>query len=382
MDTAPTLSDHGPLAPILHDLRTQGAEPALLSLTDADAHAITLLREAVARGPVLARIPGEPTDAALAAMRDAVWPLGHLSAVYRVSAEGAVTCRTSGEKQPLAERVAGGPLTALHVRPRAEALSQPVTRAKFDTNAALWNGDPGSPGYGHYRWMRRLLAEVARPPKGTRTLDAGCGTGWVGLEAARLGAKVSAFDPSPAMVELARRNAQDIGVELDARVGFVEGAPFDQPFEIVLNSGVISSAPDPEVFLARLDALVAPGGLLVIGDINPRGRGFRRRRRTHLLLPVRELNGLLRPTIEKLLVARGYRIEARRFYQLSFPVPELMALAEQRRSSLLCGLMLAANRMAVGVDAALGSPFSGSFDSWILRARKASAPSTPAAPAR
>lgn len=377
MDIAPTLSDHGPLAPILQDLRTQGAAPAVLSLAGTDEHASTQLRDWVARGPVLARVPGEPTDAALAALRDAVWPLGHLSAVYRVAADGAISCRTSGEKLALPERVAGGPLAALHVRPRVEALSQPVTRAKFDANAALWNGDPGSPGYGHYRWMRRLLAEVARPPKGARTLDAGCGTGWVGLEAARLGAKVSAFDPSPAMVELAKRNAKDIGVELDARVGFVEGAPFDQPFEIVLNSGVISFAPDPEIFLARLDALVAPGGLLVIGDINPAGRGFRRRRRTHLLLPVRELNGLLRPTIEKLLVARGYRIEARRFYQLSFPVPELMAIAEKRRSSFACSLLLGSNRVACGVDAALGSPFSGSFDSWILRARKAPAGAAP-----
>jgi len=289
-----------------------------------------------------------------------------------------VRLRTPSEKTALTARVAGGPLVALHLRPRIEALSQPVTRAKFDANAAAWNGEPGAPGYGHYRWMRRLLAEVALPPRGARALDAGCGTGWVGLEAARLGAKVSAFDPSPAMVELARRNAKDLGLELDARVGFVEGAPFSEPFDIVLNSGVISFAPDPDVFLARLDALVAPGGLLVIGDINPAGRGFRRRRRTHVLLPVRELNGLRRPAVEKLLVARGYRIEARRFYQLSFPVPELMALAEKRRSGLACGLLLGCNRASSALDAALGSPFAGSFDSWILRARKAPARSAEA----
>jgi len=368
--SAPTVSEDGPLAPILADLRGQGAPPRVVELTAAAARAAETLRPVLAAGPVLAVLPGSPDEAALAVLRDGLWPQGHVSAYWRIDAEGRVTRRVAGETESLAGRAAPGPRTVLHVRPRAESLSQPVTRAKFDANAAGWNGNPGSPTYGHFRWMRRLLAELARPARGARAVDAGCGVGWVGIEAARLGATVAAFDPSPAMVELARANAQQTGVELDARVGFVEAAPFERPFDIVLNSGVISFAPDPQVFLQRLSALVAPGGLLVIGDINPLARGFRRRRRTRALLPVRELNGLPRAEVERLLIALGFRIEARRYYQLTWPVPELMAVAEQRGSAWACGLLLALNRAATVLDAALGSRCAGSFDSWILRARK------------
>ncbi len=354
----------------MQDVRAPGVQPALLEAAAPDDGAARAVHAALAQGPVLLTLPGHPDEPCLARLRNVLWPAGHLAALYRVDAEGRVRRHLLGDDGELATRSAPGPRTVLYVRPLADSLSQPNTRAKFDANAAAWNGSPGSPTYGHYRWMRWLLADLASPPRGARTLDAGCGTGWVGIEAARRGACVSAFDPSPAMVELARANARETGVELDARTGFVEGAPFREPFDVVLNSGVISFAPDPEVYLSRLDALVAPGGLAVIGDINPLSRGFARRRRTHALLPVRELNGLPRARVQGLLVARGYRIEARRHYQLTFPVPELMALAEHKGAGWACALALGCNRLATTLDAALGSPAAGSFDSWILRARK------------
>jgi 2-polyprenyl-3-methyl-5-hydroxy-6-metoxy-1,4-benzoquinol methylase len=319
--------------------------------------------------PVLARLSGHPADEALAALRNALWPTRHVAALYRVAADGTLCRTTLGGSKPLAGR-GEGPATVLYVVHRDDALGQAATRTKFDANAPGWNGNPGAPGYGHYRWMRRLVAQVARPGLGSQVLDAGCGTGWVGIEAARMGASVSALDASPAMVELARQNAQSLGLELDARVGFVEQPPFERRFDTVLNSGVISFAPDPTAYLRGLDGLVAPGGLLVIGDIHPDGRGFRRRRRTHALLPTRELNGLPRERAEEALAALGYRIEARRFYQLSYPVPQLMALCERRGSAAGCALLLALNRAASALDAAVGSVAGGAFDSWILRARK------------
>jgi SAM-dependent methyltransferase len=319
--------------------------------------------------PELAVLPGLPDDRALAALRNALWPVRHVAALYRVGADGSVRRTTLGGSERLAGR-AQGPATVLYVVHRDDALGPQATRTKFDANAPGWNGVPGAPGYGHYRWMRRLVAQVAAPRAGSTVLDAGCGTGWVGIEAARMGGRVSAFDPSPAMVELALQNARALGLELDARVGFAERPPFDNRFETVLNSGVISFAPDPVAYLAGLDGLVAPGGQLVIGDIHPPGWGFRRRRRTHPLLPTRELNGLDRERAEQLLQARGYRIEARRYYQLTYPVPQLMALCERRGLAAGCGLLLLLNRACSALDAATGSLAGGCFDSWILRARK------------
>ncbi len=362
--------------PVLDDLRAAGEDPVRAELPAPDADAARQLQPPPAGRPLLVRLPGRPPDERLAAVRNALWPALHLLAIYRVRPDGRATRRTGEGKTVLAEgrpgATDGTSCTLLLLRRREDATGRQTTRAKFDANAAGWNGDPGSPSYGHYRWMRRLLALVARPRRGERALDAGSGTGWVGIEAALLGAQVSAFDPSPAMIELARANAASVGVPLDARVGFVEAAPFEQPFDLVLNSGVISFAPDAAAFIEGIDRLVARGGRLVIGDLNPASRGFRRRRERLPLLPVRELGGLRRRQVEQLLVARGYRIAARRYYQLSWPVPQLMALSERRAGGFGCGLLLALNRLASALDALIGARCERGFDSWILVARKPS----------
>ncbi len=361
----------GLIAPILEDLQLGADAAAVVELPPDAAGAARALAAAAGPQPLVAVLPGHPDAPALARLRDAVWPALHFVSVYRVAADGGIRRLTLQESAPLAGRASGAASTVIVARRRLDALDQRNTRAKFDARASAWNGEPGSPGYGHYRWMRKLITDVARPRRGQRVLDAGCGAGWVGLEAARAGAEVSAFDPSPAMIEIARRNAAELGVSLDARVGFVEDVPFERRFEIVLNSGVISFAPDPAAYIEGLDALVEPGGLLVIGDLNPLSRGFLRRRRRQPLLPSRELNSLPRARVEVLLAGRGYAIESRRYYQLTSPVPQLMALCEARGRALACRLLLGMNRAATALDALAGSRSGRLFDSWILRARKA-----------
>jgi len=357
------------LEPILADLPV---EPLIVRLESADPGQAVAV-PAVAGRPALVLIEGQAGDTELAALREALWPALHVGAVYRSLAEGGLRRQTLSGSETLPGDALHPPFTALVAWRRGDAMSQEQTRVKFDANAAGWNGNPGSPGYGHYRWMRRLVALLARPLAGRRVLDAGCGTGWVGIEAARLGGALAVFDGSPAMIEIAKANAARTGVAIDARVGFVEQAPFEQPFDVVLNSGVISFAPDPTEYLGGLDRLVAPGGLLVIGDMNPLSRGFLRRRRGRPLLPTRELNALPRERVVESLAARGYRVEARRYYQLTRPVPQLMALSERSAGGLGCGALLQLNRAASLLDAALGSRASGSFDSWIIRARKRAA---------
>lgn len=355
------------LGPIMGDLELE--QIPVLERPDTVDAATDEIARAAPDGQLLLRFDGEPSDGRLAALRDRLWPQWHVSAVYRVDARGAIARQAVSGATPISGSLPGGAAVLLYVRNRERALGRDSTRAKFDLNAEGWNGRPGTPSYAHFRWMRRLLANVARPVKGLRTLDAGCGAGWVGIEAALAGAMASAFDPSPAMVEIASKNAVQCGVDLDARVGFVEELPFEQPFELVLNSGVISFAPDADVYLGTLDQLVEPGGLLVIGDLNPGSAGFARRRRRPIL-PARELNGLRRNEVERHLVERGYTIESRWYYQLTFPLPELMALSAQRLSGFGTALALGLNKLATATDHSLGSRFESRFDSWILRARK------------
>ncbi|MDG2148875.1 MAG: class I SAM-dependent methyltransferase [Planctomycetota bacterium] len=368
-----TSSPASDLAPIVEDLELGDESLDMVELRSAQPDQAATLGAACGENPLLAVLPGLPDDKRLAALRDALWPQGHLLAIYRIDANGHITRLALKGSETLKATTHGPERTVLYVRSLQHALGQTTTRAKFDANAEGWNGVPGSPTYGHYRWMRKLLSDVSQASHGERVLDAGCGAGWVGIEAALAGGMASAFDPSPAMVEIAKRNAETLGVDLDARVGFVEDVPFNKPFQVVLNSGVISFAPDADVFIDRLDALVESGGTLVIGDLNPESRGFARRR-VRPLLPARELNGLPRSVVEQKLTDRGYVIESKWYYQITFPLPEFMALSEQRLGGIGCGLALLKNKLATRMDHATGSHAARWFDSWIIRARKPGSP--------
>lgn len=306
-------------------------------------------------------------DAAMARVRAAIWPAFHVfrafrltksQPIVRVDADGS-----SARREHFPAQWSGSAVAAIR---RAAALAPDAITRKFDKSAAGWSGEPASPLYAHHRWMRRIVAELGAPKAGERALDAGCGAGWVGIEAAKLGAAVTAFDPSPEMVKLAEMNAAGEKVALSVKPGFVEQPAEGEPFPLVLNSGVISFSPDPEKFLDALDARVARGGRLVIGDLNPLSRGMARRRSAAPVLPIRELNALPREDVERRLAQRGYRITARRYYQLTDPVPQLMHFCAKRLSGLFCGHFLRRNAAAASRD----SNDSARFDSWLLRAEK------------
>lgn len=335
----------------------------------------TSLREALdahltGDGLVLLSLPGRPSDTELAEQRNHLWPLLHVVAIYELSAEGAH--RRTNSKRELIASDACTPATLLAARRRTLVMSKDATVEKFDQNAAGWNGEAGSAGYPHFRWMRKHVAQFADIAPGKRILDFGCGAGWVGIEAAlRFEARELAFfDPSPEMVRIAENNCRSCGItNFVGRTGFGEDPPFqqDEPFDLVLSSGVISFSPDPERWFAGLLACLAPGGRLVIGDIHRDSRGMRRRRQVKPLLPVRELNAWTRDEVRRELERRGLVHRASEGYQLTRPIPEAMHVNEAKLGGLLTAPLLLANRLASAVDRTLGSPLQGQFDSWMMR---------------
>jgi len=313
-------------------------------------------------------------EVAIASMRRALWPTFHVVRVYRLKNQQYVDRLDPDGWQKLNKQFPstwGG--SGIAVQRRAALFAPDAVAKKFDKNAAGWSGDPKSPLYAHHRWMRRLVAELAEPKQGERTLDAGCGAGWVGIEAAKLGAQVSSFDPSPEMGKHVADNAASEKVQIEFKTGFVEKPPFGPaaggaPFSLVLNSGVISFSPDPKAYLAALDACVAPGGRLVIGDLNPQSRGMLKRQTERPVLPLREMNALKRAEVISLLEGLGYTITARRYYQLTDPTPQLMHFCANKLGGLGCGWLLSRNQKAASHD----SDDAAGFDSWLLRATKRS----------
>ena len=104
-------------------------------------------------------------------------------------------------------------------------------------------------------------------------LDAGCGTGRVGIELARRGIEVVGADVDPSMLATARRQAPDIAwVEAD-----LTELDLGRAFALVLLAGNVPLFTPPGTQPALVDRCTAhldPGGHLVAGFSIDRGYGL------------------------------------------------------------------------------------------------------------
>jgi SAM-dependent methyltransferase len=136
--------------------------------------------------------------------------------------------------------------------------------------AEYWNGRPSKvwveeaerfdsmlAPFGH-----RLLAAAALEP-GEQVLDVGCGNGAVSLEAASAvgsGGHVTGLDLSAPMLSLARRRAEERGVDVDFVQGDAQTASFDRPFDAVVSRFGVMFFDDPAAAFANLAMAVRHGG--------------------------------------------------------------------------------------------------------------------------
>jgi 2-polyprenyl-6-hydroxyphenyl methylase / 3-demethylubiquinone-9 3-methyltransferase len=105
-----------------------------------------------------------------------------------------------------------------------------------------------------------------RPLEGKRALDVGCGAGLLAEPLARMGATVTAIDPTPELIVAARDHAAGQGLTIDYRNVAVEDVT--ETFDLVTAMEVIEHTADPAAFLKSLAARLAPGGLLILSTPN------------------------------------------------------------------------------------------------------------------
>ena len=116
--------------------------------------------------------------------------------------------------------------------------------------------------HGEADLVEALLADSG----GSSVLDAGCGTGRVGIELARRGVRVTGVDADGEMLAVARAKAPDIDW-YEADLSDPDGLP-DGSFDIVLLAGNVMIFLDPgteDQVLTNLVGRLAPGGLLISG---------------------------------------------------------------------------------------------------------------------
>ncbi|MEV0900447.1 class I SAM-dependent methyltransferase [Actinoplanes sp. NPDC049802] len=99
-----------------------------------------------------------------------------------------------------------------------------------------------------------------------RVLDVGVGTGR-NLSLYPDGVTVTGIDLSPAMLELARRHAADLGRTVDLREGDAERLEFPGgSFDTVVCALSLCTVPDPAAAIAEAWRVLVPGGRLLLLD--------------------------------------------------------------------------------------------------------------------
>jgi 2-polyprenyl-6-hydroxyphenyl methylase/3-demethylubiquinone-9 3-methyltransferase len=121
----------------------------------------------------------------------------------------------------------------------------------------------------------RFVAERATL-SGARVLDVGCGGGLLAESLARAGAKVTAIDLAPGMIEVARLHAMEEKLEIDYRMVAAEGvaAAESGSFDVVTCMEMLEHVPDPAQMVVTLTRLVRPGGAVFISTLNRNLKSF------------------------------------------------------------------------------------------------------------
>jgi ubiquinone/menaquinone biosynthesis C-methylase UbiE len=119
-----------------------------------------------------------------------------------------------------------------------------------------------------FRALAARLRAVA--PRGGDMLEVAPGPGYFAIEMAKGGAyRVTGLDISHTMVELARKNAAEAGVEVDFRRGNASAMPFaDNSFDLLACSAAFKNFSEPHKALEEMYRVLRPGGTALVLDLH------------------------------------------------------------------------------------------------------------------
>jgi len=115
------------------------------------------------------------------------------------------------------------------------------------------------------RTARRIAAHLNT---GSRVLEIAPGPGYLAIELARLGCRVTGLDISRPFVRMAAGNARKAGVRVDFELGDAADLPFpDQQFDFIVCRAAFKNFARPLVALNEMHRVLQQGGAALIIDL-------------------------------------------------------------------------------------------------------------------
>jgi SAM-dependent methyltransferase len=109
-----------------------------------------------------------------------------------------------------------------------------------------------------------------------RVLDVAAGTGAASLPAAAEGARVTATDLTPELLEIGERRATERGLVLEWRPADASALPFpDASYDVVISAIGAMFAPDQQATADELVRVCRPGGTIAMANWTPGGSAGR-----------------------------------------------------------------------------------------------------------
>ena len=116
------------------------------------------------------------------------------------------------------------------------------------------------------------LVDACGIEAGTKVLDVASGTGNAAIVAAERGAKVTASDLTPELLEAGRVRAEAAGLELEWAEADAENLPFeDESYDVVMSSIGAMFAPHHQAVADELVRVCRPGGTIGLLSWTPEG---------------------------------------------------------------------------------------------------------------
>lgn len=154
--------------------------------------------------------------------------------------------------------------------------------ARFDAMAQRW-WDPQGPSRPLHD-LNPVRLEYIRsrvPLAGAEALDVGCGGGLLSEAMARAGARVTAIDLAPELIDVARLHLLEtqlaeptLSVDYQQRSAEDLAGERAGSFDVVTCMELLEHVPDPAALLQACVALLRPGGTLFVSTLNRTPRAF------------------------------------------------------------------------------------------------------------